>query len=128
MHFCIVMKILLPDWQGRISPLFDAAGSVLLVEIENNREVRRTTHSLQGDLLQRVRGILGLGADVLICGAISGQLERMLRADGLQVVSNICGAIDDVLRAYQGGVLFDTQFLLPGCPGRGRRARRRHGG
>jgi len=121
------MKIILPHWQGRISPLFDSAGLVLLVEVEKNRELRRTTHSVQGDILQRVRQTLDLGADILICGAISGQLERMLRAAGLQVIANICGEVEDVLSAYGRGALFDTQFLLPGCFGRRHRSRGRHG-
>lgn len=122
------MKVIVPYWQGRISPLFDAAGIVLLVEIENNREVRRMTYSLHSDdVLQRVRQTLGLGADILICGAISGPLERMLRATGLEVIPNICGSVDDVLNAYVRGTLFDTQFLLPGCFSSRRRARNRHG-
>jgi len=122
------MKVIVPYWQGRISPLFDAAGIVLLVEIEDNRVVRRTTYSLHSDdVLQRVRQTLGLGADILICGAISGPLERMLRATGLEVIPNICGSVDDVLNAYVRGALFDTQFLLPGCFNSRRRVRNHHG-
>jgi predicted Fe-Mo cluster-binding NifX family protein len=122
------MKVIVPHWQGRVSPLFDAAGIALLVEIENNCEVRRTTHSLHSDdVLQRVSQTVGLGADILICGAISGPLERMLRATGLEVIPNICGSVDDVLSAYVRGALFDTQFFLPGCFSRRRRARGRHG-
>jgi predicted Fe-Mo cluster-binding NifX family protein len=123
------MKIIIPCWQGRVSPLFDAAGTVLLIEVENGRELSRMIRPLEGtDPLQRVRQTVSVGADLLICGAISGQLECLLRSTGLQVVSNICGAIDDVLSAYADGSLFDTPFLLPGAHGMRRRFRNRQGG
>jgi len=123
------MKIIIPCWQGRVSPLFDAACTVLLIEIANGRELSRMVRPLEGpDPLQRVGQTVGFGADILICGAISGQLECMLRSTGLQVISNICGAIDDVLSAYAEGSLLNTPFLLPGVHGIRRRFRNRQGG
>lgn len=122
------MKIIIPSWQGRVSPLFDAAGTVLLVDMDNDRELSRAVVTLKStDPVQRVRQTVGCGAEVLICGAISGQLECMLRSTGLQVVSNICGEIDDVLHAFVKGSLFDMAFLMPGCYGVKRRRRNRHG-
>jgi len=30
-----VMKVAIPHWQGRISPVFDVAGALLLVDVAN---------------------------------------------------------------------------------------------
>jgi len=122
------MKIAIPCWQNIVSPVFDAAGTVLLVEFANGRELNRQTSALsRNDPLARARQIVFLGTDTLICGAISGHLEAMLRSAGVRVVSNIRGAVEEVLSAFLKGVLIDTPFLMPGCYGRKRRSRNRYG-
>lgn len=111
-----------------MSPLFDAAGTVLIVDIDNGREVSRMTRKMEyKDPLQRVRQTVNFGAEILICGAISGQIECLLRSTGMQVIDNICGAVDDVLKAFARGMLFDEQFFMPGCSGIRRRSRNRRG-
>jgi len=122
------MKIAIPCWQNIVSPVFDAAGMLLLIEIAEGRELKRTTSVLsRSDSLASVRQIVVLGADVLICGAISGRLEFMLRSAGVQVVSNIRGAVEEVLSAFLRGALIDAPFLMPGCAGGRRRFRNRRG-
>ncbi len=120
------MKVLIPYWQGRISPLFDSAATVLIVDMDNGRELSRVTSALEGkDPLQRVRQTVSFGAETLICGAISGQLECLLRSTGLQVIANICGSVDEVLHAFARGNLFNEQFFMPGCHGLRQRSRNR---
>lgn len=122
------MKIIIPYWQGKVSPLFDAACTMLLVDMDKDRELGRTLTSLKcADPLQRVRQTMGFGADILICGAISGQLECMLQSTGLRIISNICGSVDDVLIAFAKNSLCTVPFLMPGCHGVRRRSRNRHG-
>lgn len=42
-----VMRIAVPHWQGRISPVFDAARKVLVVEIGEDGQQRREQHRLR---------------------------------------------------------------------------------
>jgi hypothetical protein len=35
------MRIAIPQWQGRVSPVFDVAGILLLIDIEDGREIGR---------------------------------------------------------------------------------------
>jgi predicted Fe-Mo cluster-binding NifX family protein len=71
-----------------------------------------------------------LGIEVLLCGAISRPLERMIRVSGVKVISCLRGSIEEVIEAYLDGSLSDSRFILPGfapgtsCP----RGRRRHRG
>jgi len=121
------MKIAIPCWQNIVSPVFDVACTVLLVETANGLELSRYTSALScSDPFARVQQLVISGADLLICGAISAQLESMLISAGVQVVSNICGAVDDVLNAFLKGALVDTPFLMPGCQGQRRRSRNRY--
>jgi len=124
------MKVAIPIAEGRISPVFDVAKRLLLVDIENEREVRRTEEVLEElQLVARARRVAELGVDVLICGAISRPLEAMLLSTGVEVTPQTCGPVGDVLKAFVSGQLTEQAFVIPGCCGHRRRFRggRSHG-
>ena len=123
------MRIAVPVWRERVSPVFDVAGSLLLVDAEDGARTRRSDANVQGDDIgARVQTLTELGVDVLICGAISRPLEAMLTAAGVKVVAQVCGGVEDVLDAYRSGSLGDPAFAMPGCCGRRRRSRCRSRG
>jgi predicted Fe-Mo cluster-binding NifX family protein len=125
------MRIAIPHWQGRVSPVFDVAGNVLLVDVADGKEQARQNVAIDAEQPQaRVSLLAGHGATVLICGAISWPLERALAAAGIEVIPQTCGDVEQVLAAFINGRLNQDTFLMPGCCGRGGRfgARRRRGG
>ncbi|MGC9225359.1 MAG: NifB/NifX family molybdenum-iron cluster-binding protein [Terracidiphilus sp.] len=110
------MRIAIPQWQGRVSPVFDVAGNLLLIDIENGREIRREERRLLGtNPSTRMTEFLSFGAGILICGAISAPLQSGLNAAGVQVIAFACGMVDDVLAAYLNGTLRSRVFVMPGC-------------
>ena len=112
------MKAAIPVSDGRVSPVFDVARRLLLVDIENEREVRRTERVLEErELAARARRVAELGADVLICGAISRPLEAMLLSAEVEVIPQTCGPVEDVLGAFIAGKLTQQAFVIPGCCG-----------
>ena len=116
------MKIAIPTSDGRISPVFDAARRLLLVDIENGREVRRIEQTLEEpELGPRARRVAKFGVDVLICGAISRPLEALLVSAGVEVIPQTCGPVEDVLKAFVSGRLTEQAFVMPGCCGRQQR-------
>ena len=40
------MRIAIPEWQGRVSPVFDVAVSLLLIDVDGKHEVRREQRRL----------------------------------------------------------------------------------
>jgi predicted Fe-Mo cluster-binding NifX family protein len=109
------MKIAIPDWQGRVSPVFDSASKALLVEATEGGQVRREMASIPGDdALERARWLRRLGVEVLICGAISRHVETALAGAGIVVIPNTCGQVDDVLKAFLNGRLNEKGFMMPG--------------
>jgi hypothetical protein len=83
----LVMRVAIPFFGGRISPVFDTARRLLLVDIEDGREVWRTEQIVEEpELGPRARRVAELGADVLICGAISWPLEVMLLSARVEVI------------------------------------------
>ena len=125
------MKVGIPTWDGRVSPVFDVAKRLLVVEVERNAELGRSETNLEGTQVAfRARRLTELDVHVLICGAVSWPLEAMLISAGVRVIAQTCGPVEDVLRAFLAGQLAREAFLMPGCCGRRRRFRegRRHGG
>lgn len=120
------MKIAVPDWEGRVSPVFDVAKQVLLVDLGGEDNGGRYTESL-GSLgpHDRARRLAELGVNVLVCGAISWPLEALLAACGIRVIPLVCGEVDEVVRAFRDGTLENERFVMPGCCRKRRQARRR---
>jgi len=110
------MRIAISYQQDRVSPVFDMATRILLLDIENGQETRRNKRSLaQRDILSRARYISQLGAEVLICGAISWPLENALSSMGVHVVACICGPVENVIKAFLNEKIAEKTFIMPGC-------------
>ncbi len=122
------MRIALAHWQGRISPVFDVSDELFLIDTEQAQETRRVSVSLRpGDPFARAAEVAGLGAEVLLCGAISRVQEMALCCVGVRVYGFVCGALDEVLTAFLQGGLTQGRCRMPGChPSRTRRRMRGH--
>jgi predicted Fe-Mo cluster-binding NifX family protein len=131
------MKIAIPTWNGRVSPVFDTASRLIVVEVDKRKECSRFETDISEHFLpSKTMRLTELGINTLICGAISGQCTYMVTTAGIELIPWISGQVEGVLQAFLGGTLFDTQFLMPGHPnyqdkgpgkgsGRGRGRRRR---
>jgi len=123
--------IAIPTWNGRVSPVFDEASRLLMVKIGAEGEYSRFETDISEHFLpSKTMRLTELGVDMLICGAISGQCAYMITTAGIELIPWISGQVEDVLKTFLKGNLFNTQFLMPGhpdygdkSPGRGRRSR-----
>lgn len=122
------MTVAVPVWQGRISPVFDVATRLWLLQVERGQVVGRQELSLgAGPPHSLASQLAELGVAVLICGALSRPLEHQLTSARVRVLPRICGEAEEVLRAYLQGTLDDHRFCMPGCCGGHRRRRHRRG-
>lgn len=118
------MKVALSVWNERISPVFDAARQILLVDIENGEIVDRKIKSLPGsDLYSQVESVRLLQPDVVICGAISRPLAELLTATGIRIIPFTAGSVEEAISAFLKGKLPCRSLSMPGCCGRMRRFR-----
>ena len=121
------MRVCLPVLDGRVSPVLDVARTLLVVDLEGRAEESRFAVRIEDQVTAiKSRRIAALEPDLLICGAISRELEELLRSCGIDLIPNICGAIDEILAAFVHGDLRAGRFLMPGCAGGRQRARRGH--
>jgi len=127
-----LMRIAIPTWNGQISPVFDVASELLLVDVEHGVQVRRDQKLLTAtNPAVRAGRVTDLGVDVLICGAISRPLEAILTNAQIRVIPYLRGPAEEILQAFVSGQLNVRSFLMPGCGRRRGRIRgrgRRFGG
>ena len=110
------MRIAIPHWRGRISPMFDESRRLLLVDINDGREISRVEEMLVlGNPLLRVKQVKKAGADILVCGAISLALKHNLQSAGIVVMGFTCGPINDIVEAILDRTLMNPKFAMPGC-------------
>jgi len=103
-------------WMERVSPVFDVAKHLLLVEMEDSAEVARHEETIdETDLVSRANYVAELGIDVLICGAISRPMRLILETKEIEVIGHICGNTEEIIRGYLRGCLSDERYLMPGC-------------
>jgi predicted Fe-Mo cluster-binding NifX family protein len=103
-------------WEGRISPVFDVARQVHVVEAGSGRIIRETRESLpDGMAVNRALRLAELGVGTLVCGAISRPTQVMIAAQGIRVIPFVAGDLRAVVRAWLSGVLAEKHFFMPGC-------------
>ena len=110
------MKVALTVWQNRISPLFDSASRLLVVDFDNRRIVGRHRVIFDNEsAAARASTLSALGVDILICGAISDSFVNSIKTHHIDIISFVSGNIDDVIEAYGSGTLGNEKFRMPGC-------------
>jgi predicted Fe-Mo cluster-binding NifX family protein len=113
------MRIAIPLWQGRISPVFDEARRILLLDVSEKQEQHRQEESLvAGSPFERAQLLPRLGVNLLICGMISQTQQAALTSAGIKVIPHICGHVEEVITAFLDNRIENEEFLMPGCRSR----------
>lgn len=112
------MRIAVTRWGERVSPLFEAAAWLLIVETDRQGVCGRFEAGMdQLDCAARIRLLRGLHVDILICGAIERNTRRRLETAGLTVAYDVCGFWEEALRACLKGQLKPKPFSAGPSPG-----------
>lgn len=110
------MKTALTVWNELISPVFDAARMLMIVEIENKKIINRHDEPLDPGFPSRTaQRLCELDVGTLICGAISEIPARLIEAKGIEIIPFITGRADDILDLHVKGQQITPAFLMPGC-------------
>jgi len=108
------MKLAIPNWEGRVSNVFDFAHKAVIVELSDAKELARLEVALSRQGPASVVKLRQLGVDTLICGAISRVSASWASACGIRLFSYVTGGIDEVIEAFKNEQLGSERFVLPG--------------
>ena len=116
------MRIGIPIWEGRVSPVFDVARTLLIVDLAKNRETTRNLFALEGNPLPaRAVFLQRNGVDVILCGAVSDAFLQLLVINSIRVYPWLSGDAEEILSAFLKGAINQPRYIMPGCCRRMRR-------
>jgi predicted Fe-Mo cluster-binding NifX family protein len=110
----IAVKIAIPVWNGRVSPVFDVAKAIRVVDVDVGRGCVSDGSIHPVELGRPVSTLTALSVDVLVCSAVSPPIEAAVWVSGIEVISDICGSPDDILKALASGDTELSRFRSPG--------------
>ena len=109
------MKVAVTIWEDTVSTVCDFASRILVLDVIGNEVKSRSSVPFEtGTIPERVNKLGALEVEVLLCGAISGPLERRILASGVKIIPCLRGPIEEVIGAYLNGHLSEPRFSLPG--------------
>ncbi len=117
--------VAMPVYQERISPLLDVAKKFVIFELESGEIRQKLIIDIHAEADPfRIEKLREIGVSVIISGAVSGVVSRMINERGIRLISWVNGPVDDVIELYI------RDALRPYCPaprGCGRKRRQREG-
>lgn len=113
------MNIALTVWGNRISPVFDAAQTLLVVKIKNNKIIQKSYESFDSDTIHLPDNLKKMDISVLICGAISKVPANIIASSKIKLIAFVTGNAAQVLNLYLNNNPVPPSYFMPGC--------RRHG-
>jgi predicted Fe-Mo cluster-binding NifX family protein len=95
------MRVAIPVFQSKISPRFDSTQEFVLLEIEKSKVMKREDLPIKGwPLSAKLKHMVDLGVDTLICGGIDLESMQQLNLSGIKVYSWITGEMEDVVTCF----------------------------
>lgn len=89
-----------------VAPCFEYSAAIAVFTIEDGNVTDRIDFPLRSrEPFDRVRLIRDQHVDTIICGGVQGIYEDSLRAGGIEVISWVSGAVDDLLELFLRGQL-----------------------
>jgi len=110
------VKIAITIWGNRISPVFDAAHTLLVAQIENRQILGKRYTPFNPDSPQYLIRILQeMEVDTLICGAISTKPADFIVENDIKLISFVTGNALDFLDSFATRQAIEKGQMMPGC-------------
>ncbi|MDP8206564.1 MAG: NifB/NifX family molybdenum-iron cluster-binding protein [Candidatus Electryonea clarkiae] len=96
------MRIAVTRWGDKISPVFDEAKYMMIVDVNDDCINAKITINI-GDLSQsdKVKVLTDLNVERVFCGAISNMYSSLIEASGIELNSWLTGDIEEILQTVK---------------------------
>lgn len=110
------MKIAVTIWGNRISPVFDAAATLLVAHIENRMIIKKSYVSFDPqtpfDLIKQLKK---MQIPVLMCGAISTKPADLIVNNDIKLISFVTGNALKLIENFALKQTIEKAYMMPGC-------------
>ncbi len=95
------MKIAIPAFHSKVSPRFDTAQELVLLEVIDGNVINRERQPLQAySAAGKIKKLLEQGVETLICGGIDRLSRQQIGFNRIEVYSWVTGEIDDAVSCF----------------------------
>jgi predicted Fe-Mo cluster-binding NifX family protein len=95
------MKIAIPAFHSKVSPRFDTAQELVLLEVIDGKVINRERQPLQAySAAGKIKKLLEQGVDTLICGGIDRLSRQQIGFNRIEVYSWVTGEIEDAVSCF----------------------------
>lgn len=101
-------KVAICHLNGRVAPRYDLTDEFVIVTIRHNeKEIvdKKVTGIVALQTSELAEQLHNLNVTVLICGGVRVALQNTLKKNGILLIDNVIGNVDDVLTWYMEGRL-----------------------
>jgi predicted Fe-Mo cluster-binding NifX family protein len=110
------MKIAITTWGNRVSPVFDAAQTLLIADIGNQSIHNKKYESFKPDDITALAALLNREkVTALVCGAISETYAARLAENRIRMYAFVTGNAMDILNCLASHNSIKPAFKMPGC-------------
>lgn len=110
------MKLAITIWGNRVSPVFDAAGTLLIAQVENRIILEKSYTSFDPEALNElIKFLKKMQVSVLICGAISTKPADLIVENNIKLISFVTGNAMNFLENFARRQTIGKAFMMPGC-------------
>lgn len=110
-----MIRLALPIFHKRISPVLDSCERLLIIDIEQKNEIDRKEIFINKlALSERIKLLRQLEVSTVICCGVSGSLFKMLESCHIHPIAGIAGEVEDVICAFCSKQLNDPKYHMPG--------------
>jgi len=96
------MRVAIPLSGRWVAPVLDTADSMLIVDLVRGQHPESMETIVRSSSMRdRAKELASFGVDVVLCHQASHALERLILAQGMEIVPNVTGNVDGVLDAYR---------------------------
>ncbi|MCG8686887.1 MAG: NifB/NifX family molybdenum-iron cluster-binding protein [Desulfobacterales bacterium] len=110
------MKIAITTWGNRVSPVFDAARTLLIAEVKSQSVTNKSYTAFHPDDIKTLAGLLKQeNVSALVCGAISTKPANQIVENHIRLISFVSGNAMDILNSFAARKTIDQSYMMPGC-------------
>jgi predicted Fe-Mo cluster-binding NifX family protein len=112
----ISLKIAVTIWGNRVSPVFDAAKTLLIADIENRMIIKKEYISFDSASPEGLIKLLKkVNASILICGAISTSPADLFVENDIKLISFVTGNALEFIETFARKQVIEKAYMMPGC-------------
>lgn len=110
------MKLAVTIWGNRVSPVFDAAKTLLIADMENRMILRKNYISFDpGSPEELIKLLKKARVSILVCGAISTGPADLFVENGIKLISFVTGNALEFMEAFARKQTIEKSYMMPGC-------------